>query len=82
MIMQGKVLIAQKTQLLLGLCDSVFQKQDPETRVQKPKSKVEGQCATTLIKPKMVGIQCTLVYKCIFSRYIFYENSYKLYIYI
>lgn len=78
--MQGKVLIAQKTQLLIGLCDSVFQKQEPETHMQKPKSKVEGQCTTTLIKPKMVGIQCTFVYKCIFSRYLFCENSYYIYI--
>lgn len=59
--MQGKVLIAQKTQLLIGLCDSVFQKQEPETWLQKPKSKVEGQCATTLINSKMAGIQYALV---------------------
>lgn len=74
--MQGKVLIAQKTQLLIGLCDSVFQKQEPETWLQKPKSKVEGQCATTLINSKMAGIQYALVHKYIFSRYIFYKNSY------
>lgn len=60
--MQGKVLIAQKAQLFIGQCDSVFQKQEPETQVQKPKSKVEGQCAATLIKPKMVDVQHALVH--------------------
>jgi hypothetical protein len=40
--MQKKVLIAQRTQLLIGLCDSVFQKQEPEIQVEKLKFKVEG----------------------------------------